>query len=986
MTHSISIFMAFTFCVFISACSMERDFDAIEMADQQDTNQETTETTSTDQQEDKNTLEQEINIPSEGVQDSAGSQIPGNMNETSTSDTSDTSSNSDTSDTSSNSDTSDTSSNSDTSDDTSFSEVHNQVIQSKCVACHTSSSIAGQTNLIFSPGKSDVEFNNKDALEGYLLLNEDNAQTIKDKARGLSQHGGGSVLAVSSSEYILWAAYIDSITQSNQPNTDSETDNNQDQTGLEQANLEQGNSYTIESQATTYRRASLILTGHIPVASKLIEVDQFNNSDFNEALKNLLQGDGFHEFIKTSANDQLLVRRLVANAYREIGQGLEKHYSEYKSIATSTSERDELAQELEEEPLELMAYVIENDRPYSEILTADYTLASIKSARLFKADTQSDSAFKPVKNSGQSLISGRFTDFDVDSSTQIPHAGLLTSYAYLNKYPTTATNRNRARASATLKHFLGFDVEDSSAREISNDALSDDENPTMNNPACTVCHSTLDPIAGAFQNFGGQGIFKDRRYGLDSLDAEYAETDKNSPYQTGDTWYRDMREPGFYNNVSQDNSNSLNWLAHQLVLDDRFATGTVKFWWPAIFGEELLSASSERHQLDAQATLIESLATDFREHLNLKTLLVDMLSSDYFRAHKKTTGEVDANGLNIHGGGKRLLTPEQLQAKINSLSGFVWKEERPHLTNDYNIYYGGIDSNEVEKRSRSISNVMARVAEKSALSSSCAIVATEFNKAKSDRQLFTEVERDQAPGNYHSAKLQLPAEDSSGMQSVRYSMEVAPGNVKVRMEKPTKQVFWQSLRITDAKQNIVIEGDMAELIAQTDWIKGSGGPAWSLTTDEKTAYSLCCSSRYLEIEIPIEHAGQLSIEMQMWAQADDTSIDVTIEQSEANTILKDDSSQLVKRQLVVLFERLLNEKHTIYAPEIELAFGLFTQLRTAKIARGSHADMKESDIDCLYYDAQGVPESEWAKDTLHTLTAWRGVLAALMMDPAFIYE
>ncbi len=869
-------------------------------------------------------------------------------------------------------------SNKDTGTPLSFSKVHTQIIQTKCVACHTDSGIAGATKLVFARGESEMEFNNKCVLDNYLFSNPSNGQTIKDKVRGLSQHGGGSVLAYSSSQYTLWSEYIDGITQP-QNGTD-------EQTQQEMPNDNQAKNYTLESPAATYRRASLILTAQIPSAEKLQEVDTFNEPELKDALYSLMQGQSFHEFIKTSANDQLLVRRLVANAYREIGQGLEKHYSEYKGIAKDNDKRDELANELEEEPLELIAYVIENDRPYSEILTANYTLASIKSARLFKAAEQSDPTFKPVQNLGQSLIMGRFTDFDADSLTQIPHAGLLTSYAYLNKYPTTATNRNRARASATLKHFLGFDIEDSSAREISNDALSDSENPTMSNPACTVCHQTLDPIAGAFQNFGGQGIFRDRRYGMDSLDAQYAEYDKDSEYQSGDTWYRDMREPGFYNDISQDNSNSLNWLAHQLVKDDRFATGTVKFWWPAIFGEELLSASSERHQFDAQASLIESLATDFREHLSLKTLIVNMLTSDYFRAAKKSSSEINSASLNINGGGSRLLTPEQLQAKIQSLSGFIWKEERPHLTNDYNIYYGGIDSNEVEQRARSISNVMARVAEKSALSSSCAIVATEFNKTKSNRQLFTEVERDQAPGNYHSATLELPAEDASGMQSIHYSMDVAAGKVKIRMQKPTKQVFWQSLRITDAKQNLIIEGDMAELVAQTDWITGSGGPARSLTTGEKSAYYLCCSSRYFEMEIPVEHDGQLSIEMQMWADNDNTSIDVTIEQSEANTILKDSHSQLVKQQLVVLFERLLNEKHTINAPEIELAFGLFTQLRAAKIARGSHSDMKESNIDCLYYDDQGVSESVWAKDTFHTLTAWRGVLAALMMDPAFIYE
>ncbi len=153
-------------------------------------------------------------------------------------------------------------------------------------------------------------------------------------------------------------------------------------------NDNQAKNYTLESPAATYRRASLILTAQIPSAEKLQEVDTFNEPELKDALYSLMQGQSFHEFIKTSANDQLLVRRLVANAYREIGQGLEKHYSEYKGIAKDNDKRDELANELEEEPLELIAYVIENDRPYSEILTANYTLASIKSARLFKAAEQ----------------------------------------------------------------------------------------------------------------------------------------------------------------------------------------------------------------------------------------------------------------------------------------------------------------------------------------------------------------------------------------------------------------------------------------------------------------------------------------------------------------------------------------------------------------------------------------------------------------------
>ena len=57
------------------------------------------------------------------------------------------------------------------------------------------------------------------------------------------------------------------------------------------------------------------------------------------------------------------------------------------------------------------------------------------------------------------------TDFDgVDSFSDYkdwPHAGVLSSHAWLYRYPSTDTNRNRARARWTYYHFLGVDIEKS---------------------------------------------------------------------------------------------------------------------------------------------------------------------------------------------------------------------------------------------------------------------------------------------------------------------------------------------------------------------------------------------------------------------------------------------------------------------------------------------------------------------------------------------
>ena len=52
-------------------------------------------------------------------------------------------------------------------------------------------------------------------------------------------------------------------------------------------------------------------------------------------------------------------------------------------------------------------------------------------------------------------------------------------------------------------------------------ALADTNNPTMHNPACTVCHTGMDPVAGAFQDYGDEGFYKDQWGGMDSLHELY---------------------------------------------------------------------------------------------------------------------------------------------------------------------------------------------------------------------------------------------------------------------------------------------------------------------------------------------------------------------------------------------------------------------------------------------------------------------------------
>ena len=262
-----------------------------------------------------------------------------------------------------------------------------------------------------------------------------------------------------------------------------------------------------------------------------------------------------------------------------------------------------------------------------------------------------------------------------------PHAGVLSTQAWLARYPSTDTNRNRARARWTYYHFLGVDIEKSAPRTTDPVALADTNNPTMNNSACTICHQRLDPVAGAYQSFGDFGHYLNQYGGEDSLPNTYKYPQHHggelgsTGYVEGDTWYRDMRQPGLDGSVAGGQDDSLQWLGQQIASDPRFAAATVRFWWPAIYGADPLmapeddSAPNYAQHLRAfkeQEALIGSLARRFEaSEFSAKSLFADMLMAKWYRHSLTTDVElVTARGSELETVGRgRLLGPEELDRK-----------------------------------------------------------------------------------------------------------------------------------------------------------------------------------------------------------------------------------------------------------------------------------------------------------------------------------
>ena len=418
-----------------------------------------------------------------------------------------------------------------------FREQVSSVVQSKCINCHVEGGVSAATRLVFvRSSEADHEAANRRKFEDFLADVDDGDSVILNKVRGVG-HGGGIQVAAGSREYDHMERFL-TLLAGGQEST---------RVALTPATLFEGVRMTRHSE--TLRRAALVLAGRAPTAQ---EYATLRADGVRSALRSLMTGPGFHEFLIRAANDRLLTDR----EDRVLDTGTGGPFVEYINRTNAYCEaggwgsaqlewrawEDAIRYATVRAPLELIAHVVENDLPYTDILTADYIMANPQAAQAYGASTEFDDEahaldFRPSRFASYYLrhdsrivreplpdtnCQGHIVD-PGDLPVEYPHAGILNSPVFMLRYPTTATNRNRARARWTYYHFLGLDVEQSASRTTDPVALADTNNPTLNNPACTVCHTVLDPVAGTFQNYDEDGRYRSNWGGMDSLDGFYKE-------------------------------------------------------------------------------------------------------------------------------------------------------------------------------------------------------------------------------------------------------------------------------------------------------------------------------------------------------------------------------------------------------------------------------------------------------------------------------
>ena len=838
--------------------------------------------------------------------------------------------------------------------------ISGPIVQGKCIACHIPGGLAAVTRLHFvGATEAGHEALNLGVFEDFIAEVDDGATYILNKIQGVA-HGGGVQVAAGTPEFADMERFLGLLGA-----------------GVESAPLTPQTLFDtvkLASPRKTLRRAALIFAGRVPTDAEYAAAERGADA-LRATIRGLMTGPEFHEFLIRGANDRLLTERTSGEApinHESDWQFVDfvnEAYRRKKSAYDSGDARKwqdfwewlaSVMHGVRRAPLELIAHVVENDLPYTEVLTADYVMANPWAASAYGASTQFNDSenvheFKPSRIVSY-YLTGEGFEFEVypdimathvfnrgTQKTTYPHAGILNTKTFLQRYPTTATNRNRARSRWTYYHFLGLDIEKSASRTTDPVALADTNNPTLLNPACTVCHVIMDPVAGAFQNYGDEGLYRDQWGGLDSLDGHYKESggeereiqadsweeretlswpvslgagvqtlrmiytnhfydetidfgglvfldrlrvtdtrggellslefeDLDPPvtywghcaepqynpatgrndhvsywgggvgcayfvdvevpsdglyhveavawsigqfeqyggdgfaklsiavngYQKGDTWYSDMRAPGFNGVLAPNPDNSVQWLARRIVADKRFAEATVKFWWPAIMGSEVAEPPEDEGDADfegrllaanAQGAEVTRLANGFRRGFqdrpayNLKDLLVEIVLSKWFRADAVEDANPVRQVALTDAGARRLLTPEELARKTAALTGVQWRREIPisgayqgqssALTNEYRLLYGGIDSDGITERARDITSVMAGVTKRHAGRVSCAVVMREFFLvSEEDRQVLAGIGRDVTDSDAIRSKLVELYDELLGTQVTPHSPDV----------------------------------------------------------------------------------------------------------------------------------------------------------------------------------------------------------------------
>ena len=622
-------------------------------------------------------------------------------------------------------------------------------LETSCVTCHAQGRVAAGTNLVFTAAGTQIQ--NYNVLRDYA---KGSGAQLLSKSIGQPAHAGGAPFVdANSAQYKALAALVPEMaaqvcttTTVNPPTTAGA------------GGFWRGVSFISTNELVG--KASVMFAGRNPTAAETAEAGA-GTTRLRGVIRGYMQGPVFDRFLNDVGDTHFLTPGVIARG-NNMGLvaadfpagGAVLGAANVTQVAAAVRNRFDAA--VRREPIELMKYIVKNDKPYTDMVAGNYTVANGVMAQFLGATVQ-----------------GAFTNVDDDTEwrqatlparvgTTREHAGVLATHSWLQRVPTTPTNRNRHRVNVLFKQFLATDVSALAVRPLDDGANF--KVPVMENPACAVCHDVIDPVAAGFQNWNEANRYLPQRTGnVDhALPASYRagnypkDAAGQAYYQAGDNWFRDGKAPGFGATPMPGgftgNPTALQWLGQQVAADSRFGLGAVHFWYEGLFGRAPLKAPFDQTSptyaamlaaYTAQNDEFKAIAARFATNqgngaYNVKDLLVDLMMSQWYRADRATS--LDASrAQELHDVGSfNMLPPSQLNQKMVGLLGQGWAEfDNPYVGMGLN--YGDFDGNQRVNRAKAYTMMQTISIDRLASVRSCTFAMTDFNLPVADRKLFPAV-------------------------------------------------------------------------------------------------------------------------------------------------------------------------------------------------------------------------------------------------------
>ncbi len=335
------------------------------------------------------------------------------------------------------------------------------------------------------------------------------------------------------------------------------------------------------SDAEVLTRASLDLRGVRPTVDELAAL--------------AADPESLDDMIATFTDDPAFggrVRDLFAGAWRTRVDEYPPPGGDYGEDAPTSASNAAIAEEV----LNLVAVVVMNDRPFSEILTSGETVVDPLLVGPWPLEAiEDDGRWLPPGTTRARYTDGR------------PAAGVLSLNAVYWRHTSTVDNANRGRTNALSQALLCQSYLDRPIDFPTDLDLTDSESikdAIHSNGACQACHSTLDPFASFLWGFMAPNQTPVPNY---------------NPAGERDWQIYTDTAPGFFG-VPGDR---LEDLARMIAQDERFISCTVRRVYEELLGRDAL--------LEDEGALAEHREAFLASELSLKALVRSIVADPSYR-------------------------------------------------------------------------------------------------------------------------------------------------------------------------------------------------------------------------------------------------------------------------------------------------------------------------------------------------------------------